>query len=73
MFFFIVYSLFNIYHLIRYGFYDFSLYLLVTVFTGGTIILVAASAFQMMEYDWNRPLNVEKGVEIFNEQLFPGV
>ncbi len=73
LFFFITYSLFNIYHLVRYGFADIALYMLVSIFSFGTIILVAASAFQMLSYDWSRSLPVDRGVEYFNNTLFPGV
>lgn len=73
MFFYVIYSLFNVYHLIRYGFYNFSLYLLVTIFTGGTIILIAGSVFQMMTYDWSRPIRFDQAVEYYNNDFFPGL
>lgn len=73
MLFYVLYSLFNIYHLIRYGMYGFGLYLIVTVFTGGTLLLVAGSTFLLMEYDWARPISLDNAVEFYNEDLFPGL
>jgi hypothetical protein len=73
MLFYVLYSLFNIYHLIRYGVYGFGLYLIVTIFTGGTVILVAGSAFLLMEYDWSVPLSLQNTIELYNEDLFPAL
>lgn len=73
MLFYCLYSLFNIYHLIRYGVYGFGLYLIVTIFTGGTILLVAGSVFLLMGYDWMYPISING---IFNNNgadLFPNL
>ena len=71
MLFYVLYSLFNIYHLIRYGVYGFGLYLIVTIFTGGTIILVSGSVFMLMEYDWMLPITLGEAADFYNEDLFP--
>ncbi len=71
MLFYVLYALFNIYHLLRYGVYGFGLYILVTVFTGGTIILVSGAAFLLMEYDWTRSISFQDTVDFYNEDLFP--
>ncbi|MEK7452156.1 MAG: hypothetical protein AAB664_02365 [Patescibacteria group bacterium] len=57
--FYVIYSFFTIMHLVKYGVAGFPLYLLVVVFTSGTILLVAASIFQLLNYDWTYsvPLN----------------
>jgi hypothetical protein len=73
MLFYVLYSLFNIYHLIRYGVYGFGLYLLVTIFTGGTIILVAASTFLLIDYDWSTPISLDNTLEFYDEDLFPAL
>jgi hypothetical protein len=73
MLFYILYSLFNIYHLIRYGVYGFGLYMIVTVFAGGTILLVAGSTFLLMEYDWLLPISLDTATEFYNEDLFPAL
>jgi len=73
MLFYVFYSLFNIYHLIRYGVYGFGLYLIVTVFTGGTIILISGSVFLLMEYDWTHSVSIDSAAEYYNEDLFPAL
>jgi hypothetical protein len=73
MLFYVLYSLFNIYHLIRYGVYGFGLYLIVAIFTGGTIILIAGSFFLLMEYDWTLPISLNSATKFYNEDLFPGL
>ena len=70
---YVLYTIFNIYHLIRYGVYGFGLYLIVTIFAGGTVILVAGSAFLLMEYDWSVPLSLQNTIELYNEDLFPSL
>ena len=73
MLFYVLYSLFNIYHLIRYGVYGFGLYLIVTIFTGGTILLVAGSFFLFAEYDWTIPVSLDNAAEFYNKDLFPAL
>ncbi len=73
MLFYVLYSLFNIYHLIRYGVFGFGLYLIVAIFTGGTIILMAASTFLLMGYDWTLPISLNNVAEFYNEDLFPSL
>ena len=73
MVFYLFYSLFNIYHLIRYGLYGFGLYFIVTLFAGGTILLVAGSFFLIAEHNWNHPITANEAFEFYNEDLFPGL
>lgn len=74
MLFYILYSLFNVYHLVRYGVYSCSLYLLVTVFTGGTILLVTGSVFLLMGYDWSAPILFNGVIQDYNNsELFPNL
>jgi hypothetical protein len=70
MLFFIFYSIFNVYHLIRYGIYGFGLYLIITIFTGGTIILVSASFITMNKYNWSQPLQLEGVIDQLNSDIF---
>lgn len=63
-------SLFNIYHLLRYGISGFGLYLIVTIFTGGTILLVAGSAMMLTQYDWSVPISLNSAAQFYNEDLF---
>ncbi len=71
--FYISYSLFNIYHLLRYGIYSFSLYVLITVFAGGTILLTAGSVFLLWDIDWNHPIGLSDTVQYYNDDIFPGL
>lgn len=73
MLFYVLYSLFNIYHLIRYGVYGFGLYLIVSIFTVGTIMLIAGSTFMLMEYDWTLPISLDNATQFYNEDLFPAL
>lgn len=65
------YSIFNIYHLIRYGLYGFGLYLIITIFAGGTILLVAGSIFLLQEYDWSIPIQLNNIVKIYTSEIVP--
>lgn len=49
---FIVFSLFNVYHLLRYGIYNFNLYVLSTVYMAGTILILGASLIMILQFDW---------------------
>ncbi len=73
MLFYVFYSLFNVYHLIRYGIFGIGLYILVATFTGGTIILISGSTFLLMEYDWSHPITADSAAQYYNEDLFPGL
>lgn len=73
MLFYVLYSLFNIYHLIRYGIYGLGLYLIVTIFTGGTILLVSGSIFLLIEYDWNYPISLNQVIRYYNEDFLPNL
>jgi len=73
MLFYVLYSFFNIYHLVRYGVYGFGLYLIITIFAGGTILLLSGSVLLLLEYDWNAPITLNNAVQFYNEDLFPGL
>lgn len=73
MMFYVLYSLFNIYHLVRYGVYGFGLYLLVTIFTGGTILLVSASVFMLAQYNWNEPISINTVISDLSNSEFEGI
>jgi hypothetical protein len=50
---FVVFSLFNIYHLLRYGIYNFNLYVLSVVYLAGTIFVLGASIIILNSFDWS--------------------
>ncbi len=71
MLFYVLYSLFTIYHFFRYGIYGFGLYLIITIFTGGTILLVSGSVLLLLQYDWQAPIMAGQVIETYNTSLFP--
>ncbi len=73
MLFYVFYSVFNVYHLIRYGVSGYGLYAIVTVFTGGTILLIAASVIMILGIDWTYAVSLDSAANYYNEDLFPGL
>jgi hypothetical protein len=49
--FYVIYALFNISHLLEYGRIGSPLWMIVVVFTGGTIFLVGGSIIWLLQYD----------------------
>ncbi len=72
MVFYVLYSIFNIYNLIRYGVYGFGLYLLITIFTIGTILLFFGSVSLLTGYNWQQPITFQE-IWSSNQNLFPGL
>lgn len=70
--FYLFYSVFNIYHLLRFGVYGFGLYLISSFFVLGTIGLLALSGFYLSAYDWNAPIAFQNILEV-NESNLPGL
>ena len=68
--FYIIYSLFNVYHLLKYGVAGLPLYLLVVVFTGGTILLVGGSILLLLNYDWSYTLPLSQIGSFVSNNLF---
>ena len=71
--FYLLYSLFTVFHLLKYGVYNFSLYLLITVFAGGTILLVSGSLFYLSGFDWSTPIPMYQVLQEENSGLFPNL
>ena len=53
---FILYSLFNIYHLLVFGFTSFINILIIALYVAVAIILINFSLNQLAAVDWSRPL-----------------
>lgn len=78
---YIIFSFFNLYHLMRYGVYGFGLYLIVTIYASGTILLATGSYFLLSEYNWNAPisfegffnLNATESLNELKENVFPSL
>lgn len=56
---FVIFSFFNIYHMLRYGIYNFSLYILSVVYLGGTVFFLGASIIIILSFNWSVPLNLD--------------
>ena len=56
---FIVFSIFNVYHLLRYGIYNFNLYILTFIYIGGTIFILGTSWIVLYTFDWSTPFMIE--------------
>lgn len=55
---FLVFSFFNIYHLMRYGIYNFALYVLSVIYLSGTIFVLGMSAIILFGFDWSVSLEL---------------
>jgi len=56
---FVTFSVFNIYHLLRYGIYNFNLYILSVVYLAGTIFILGASIIILTSFDWSILFSVD--------------
>ncbi len=70
--FYLLYSLFAVFHLLKYGVYNLSLYLLIIVFAGGTLLLVSESLIVLAELDWSTPIPINEVLQK-HSGLFPNV
>ena len=68
--FYLVYSFFNVYHLLRFGVYGFGLYMITTLYAAGTILLMAISIYFLLGYDWTQPIMFGGLVTGNEESLF---
>ncbi len=68
--FYVVYSLFTAIHLIKYGVVGFPMYLILVVYIGGTILLIAASIFLLLRYDWTYSVPLDFITSLFDNSLF---
>lgn len=50
--FFLLYTAFNLYHLLRFGTYGIGLYAVIATFSFGTVCILAASYFILAPLDW---------------------
>ncbi len=56
--FFILWSLFNVYHLLRFGVASYSLSLLMVIYLAGTSALIFFSASLLLRFDWTVTINL---------------
>ncbi|MEI6510918.1 MAG: hypothetical protein WCO25_02630 [Candidatus Uhrbacteria bacterium] len=71
---FSLYSLFNLYHLVRFGTASTGLYAVTALFAGGTVLLVGATVFLLAPYDWSASISVSDLLRqtASTKQFFPG-
>ncbi|OGL99828.1 hypothetical protein A2318_03085 [Candidatus Uhrbacteria bacterium RIFOXYB2_FULL_45_11] len=69
--FYVLYSLFNLFHLMKYGVEGVQLFLIVIVFTGGTILLVAGSIFWLLSFDWTVAIPLNQILRAYNNDILP--
>lgn len=68
---YVLYSLFNLFHLMKYGVEGTQLFLIVSVFTGGTILLVAGSIFWLASFDWTFTVPADQLLGSFKNDVLP--
>ena len=54
---YLLYSAFNVYHLLRFGIYNAGAYVFTILFLGGTFVLLGFSLWILSPYDWAAPFN----------------
>ena len=52
---FLLYSIFNIYHLLKYGIFNTSLYAVIAVYASVTAFILGASIIYIINFDWSVP------------------
>lgn len=50
---FMIYSVFNMYHLFRFGVYNFGLYIISTIYILETAFLVSVTIWIVLDLDWS--------------------
>jgi hypothetical protein len=68
---FVVFSIFNVYHLLRYGVYNFNLYILSIIYIGGSLFILGASLILILGQDWSIPFSIETVLGVEESNLFP--
>ncbi len=71
---FLLYSAFNLYHLVRFGTISVSLYGVIALFIGGTLLLVGMTVLLLLPYDWYASFSLS---DLFrqtaNTRMFQGI
>ena len=72
--FFCLYTIFNVYHLVRFGTYGFGLYLITAVFLFGSVVLLAISFTMLSSYDWTTRIPISDYIDTYkSEEFFKGI
>jgi Na+/H+-dicarboxylate symporter len=70
---FFIYSAFNFYHLIRFGVYSYSMYLIMTLYILATVGILSTATFFLMGYNFYDVITVESIFGAAATQILPGV
>lgn len=69
--FYVLYSVFTLYHLLRFGLSGVPLYLLLVIYIMGTVTLLGGSLLLLSTYDWTASLTTDMLTKtFFNPRLF---
>ena len=68
---FVIFSIFNVYHLLRYGVYNFNLYILSVIYIGGSLFILGASLILILGQDWSTLFSIETVLGTEESNLFP--
>ena len=68
---FVLYSLFNLYHLFRFGVYNFGLYIISTIYILGTVFLVSLAIFITLDIDWTASISLKNFFEDYSQTILP--
>ncbi|HCB56308.1 TPA: hypothetical protein DEP26_05090 [Candidatus Uhrbacteria bacterium] len=68
---FLIYNIFNMYHLLRFGVFGFGLYLITTIYTLGTFLLVCVAFFILVQYDWTTSVDLGQLLAGYSDSIFP--
>lgn len=54
---FFVFSIFNLFHVIHYGISTVGKFIIIAIYTAGTLFLLGGSYIVLAEYDWQQPIS----------------
>jgi len=70
---YLIYTFFNLYHLVRYGIANMKLNILIGCYSLGSFIIIAAVAIMLAQYDWSQTITLSDLMELFNQPLTPTI
>lgn len=66
VFLFVILSMFNIFHLIKFGFYSYKPIFMIVFFILGTAGVLTVSIILMLQIDWSLSWQITPSVNIYN-------
>ena len=68
---YLVYTFFNLYHLVRYGIANMKLNILIGFYSLGSFLIMAAVIIMLAQYDWSQSISLTDIIDLFNQPLTP--